>query len=346
MSPIPTEDVLNSFCSISASLLSIMVKSIALALSLATSTLAAPYYANTSSWSGWKNVKHFFVFGDSYTQTGFDVNGTQPSPSNPFGNPTYPGWTSSNGPNWVGFLTTTYNASALLTYNLAYGGATVDSALVTPYAPTVLSLKDQVTTEFLPTYGSHPSSAPWTSSSSLFAFFIGINDVGNSWWLNNATLYDAIFSEYESLLDQVYETGARNFLFLSTPPVNLAPLTLSQNDDGYATENEGKVILDWNKRLSGLVAGFKGKKEGVTAFVHDTWGVFNAVIEDPKTFEQTAGLKNVTGYCKAYANGTPTWYTKDDTCDYPVNEYLWLNELHPTFPIHNATAASIAKLLQ
>jgi hypothetical protein len=187
-----------------------MVKSIALALSLATTSLAARY--TNTSWSGWSNVKHLFVFGDSYTQTGFNVTSTPPSSSNPFGNPPYPGWTSSNGPNWVGFLTTTYNASTLLTYNMAYGGATVDSTLVTPYAPTVISMKDQVLTEFLPTYGSYPASAPWTSESSLFAFFIGINDVGNSWWLNNNTLYDTIFSTYASLLSDVYATGARNFL--------------------------------------------------------------------------------------------------------------------------------------
>lgn len=29
--------------------------------------------------------------GDSYTQTGFDTNGTQPTPTNPLGNPPYPG---------------------------------------------------------------------------------------------------------------------------------------------------------------------------------------------------------------------------------------------------------------
>jgi phospholipase/lecithinase/hemolysin len=275
-----------------------MVKSIALALSLATTSLAARY--TNTSWSGWSNVKHLFVFGDSYTQTGFNVTSTQPSSSNPFGNPPYPGWTSSNGPNWVGFLTTTYNASTLLTYNMAYGGATVDSTLVTPYAPTVISMKDQVLTEFLPTYGSYPASAPWTSESSLFAFFIGINDVGNSWWLNNNTLYDTIFSTYASLLSDVYTTGARNFLFLSVPPVNLAPLTLNQDDGGYATENEGKVILEWNKRLSAMVEAFQANHSGTTAFVHDTWGLYNAVIEDPGAYEQTAGLKNVTGYCEAY----------------------------------------------
>ncbi|KAF2036682.1 hypothetical protein EK21DRAFT_95917 [Setomelanomma holmii] len=320
-----------------------MVKSLAL-LSLAATSLAAPT-ASTSSWSGWKNVKQLFVFGDSYTQTGFDPKSTQPSAANPFGNPTYPGYTSSNGPNWVGFLTYTYNQSKILTYNLAYGGATVDSALVTPYEPTVISMKNQIQTQYLPIYGSHPSTAPWTASSSLFAFFIGINDVGNSWSLNNATLYDTIFSEYAGLLDQIYATGARNFLFLSVPPVNLAPLTLNQADGGYAKVNEGKAIANWNSRLANMTTNFKKGHAGVETFVFDTNALFTKVIQNPKAYPQTAGYKNVTGFCDAYENGTPTWYTKDPNCTYAVNEYLWLNDLHPTFPVHNATAAEIVKFL-
>ncbi|CAE7178865.1 Lipase GDSL domain containing protein [Pyrenophora teres f. teres] len=323
-----------------------MVKSLTLALSLAVTGLASPL-TSSSSWPGWNNIHHLFVFGDSYTQTGFQTTLAQPSESNPMGNPPYPGYTSSNGPNWVGFLTTTYNASRLLTYTLASGGATVDATLVTPYAPTVLSLKDQIQSQFLPTYGSHPASAPWTSDSALFAFFIGINDVGNSWWLGNATLYDAIFAVYAKQLDDLYETGARNFLFLSVPPVNLAPLTLQKDDGGYAVKTEGEVIQNWNKRLGGIVDAFQVRYPGSTrAFVHDTWGVFKKVIEDPRSWEQTAGLRNVTGFCEAYKSGTPTWYTKDASCEYAVNEYLWLNELHPTFPVHNATAASIVKLLE
>lgn len=273
-----------------------MIKSLTLGLSLITSALAT-----NSSWSGWSSIRTLFVFGDSYTQTGFSPTSTQPSPSNPFGNPPYPGWTSSNGPNWVGFLTTTYNASTILTYNLAYGGATVDSALVTPYAPTVISMKDQVEKQFVPIYGGKPDAAPWSGESSLFAFWIGINDVGNSWWLNNGTLYDAIFTTYASLLEQVYETGARNFLFLNVPPVNLSPLITSQADDGYATEYEGRVIADWNKRVEDMTNSLKAKHSDVTTFIHDTNKLFLQVIKDPKAFEQTAGLKNVTGYCKAYA---------------------------------------------
>ncbi|OSS51073.1 hypothetical protein B5807_04688 [Epicoccum nigrum] len=318
-----------------------MVKSSSVVLSLAASAMAAP----TCTWSSWKHVKNLFVFGDSYTQTGFDLNGAQPSAANPFGNPPYPGWTSANGPNWIDFLATTYNASFVKAYNLASGGATIDSALVAPYAPTVLSLVDQVQAQFVPRYGSHPNDVPWTSKDSLFAFFFGINDVGNSWWLNNATLYDAIFTRYTGQLDQLYKTGARNFLFLSVPPVQLAPLTLNKDDGGYSVENEGKIIVDWNKRLSAMTAAFKKNHTEANLFVHDTYKVYDDVIKNPKAWPQTSGLKNVTGYCTAYANGASTWYTKDPSCQYAVNEYLWLNELHPTFPMHNATAASVAKFL-
>lgn len=83
-----------------------------------------------------------FSTADSYTTTGFNATtGPQPSIGNPLGNPAYPGHTASNGPNWVDYLTTKYNHTLVLAYNLAYGGATVDSSLVTPYLPTVLSLK-------------------------------------------------------------------------------------------------------------------------------------------------------------------------------------------------------------
>ena len=33
-------------------------------------------------------------------------------------------------------------------------------------------------------------------------------------------------------------------------------------------------------------------------------------------------------------------------CDIPVNQYLWLNDLHPTYPVHNLMAAEIVHLLE
>lgn len=101
----------------------------------------------------------------------------------------------------MGYLTYKYNASLLQTYNLAVGGATVDSDLVAPYADTVISLKQQVEDNFVPTYTG--TDKVWESDNTLFSVWIGINDVGNSYWSQNSTLTDAIFTEYSGLVEQV-----------------------------------------------------------------------------------------------------------------------------------------------
>lgn len=77
--------------------------------------------------------------------------------------------------------TVQFNKSLILTFNYAYGGATINASLVAPYESTVLSLGDQVN-QFLTTAASKPSYAPWTSSNALFSFWIGINDIGNSYY--------------------------------------------------------------------------------------------------------------------------------------------------------------------
>jgi len=139
--------------------------------------------------------------GDSYTATGFNLSSTQSGPGIPLGNPGYPGLTSSNGPNWVDFLTTTYNESFLETYNMGFGGAVVSSDLVPPFLPTV-DFRQQVNNEFIPYY-VQKNTTSWTPDNSLFAFFFGINDVNISYGKRNATLNGDIFVVYRSLIEQV-----------------------------------------------------------------------------------------------------------------------------------------------
>ena len=83
---------------------------------------------------------------------------------------------------WIDVDTTVHNNSLVLTYNYAYGGATINATLVQPYEPTVLSLIDQVN-QFLAGAAKKPATAPWTSTNSLFSVWIGINDIGNSYYL-------------------------------------------------------------------------------------------------------------------------------------------------------------------
>lgn len=141
--------------------------------------------------------------GDSYTSTSFNIHGTQPNRDNPLGNPSYPGATSADGPNYVDFLTTTYNQSFIETFNLGYGGATIDPSLVSsPYGYIVQSFRQQVQDEFLPTYASN-SGVQWSGSNSLFTVFFGINDVILSYAPRNSTLNFLLIKSYENLVHQV-----------------------------------------------------------------------------------------------------------------------------------------------
>lgn len=164
--------------------------------------------------------------GDSYSQTGFNITLAKPSASNPIGNPPLPGWTASGGLNWVGFLASQYNAAnPLLTYNFAYGGATTNATLVTPWKPEVLSFIDQVA-EFSGSIGAKPKPeyAPWTGEDALVGVWMGVNDVGNSWWLGNYdALLEQIMDSYFGQLQIVYEAGARNFVLLTVPRESFPP---------------------------------------------------------------------------------------------------------------------------
>ena len=45
-------------------------------------------------------------------------------------------------------------------------------------------------------------------------------------------------------------------------------------------------------------------------------------------------------------SGTSEPDTLDESCGVPVNQYFWLNTLHPTYPVHDVVAEQVAKALE
>ena len=162
----------------------------------------------------------------------------------------------------------------------------------------MLSLKDQVDTEYLPIYASHPAVFPWTSDDTLFAAFFGINDVGNAYYRTNSSdIFAAEFKEYAALVDIMYQTGARNFLFLNTPPVDRSPLTAAQGAASQALEKT--AIAAWNANVTALAANLTKTYKDATTFVFDTNAAFTQVLDNPDSHPETAQYQNTTGYCDA-----------------------------------------------
>src|SRR5271169_6175657 len=97
------------------------------------------------------------------------------------------------------------------------------------WSATVQHVTLQVNNEFLPHAAQKPSWARWTAKNSLFCIpsvligvltvvtWVGINDM--SYMRNPPDQLNALFQ----LQDQLYDVGARNFVFLTIPPFDRPP---------------------------------------------------------------------------------------------------------------------------
>ncbi|KAF2756140.1 hypothetical protein EJ05DRAFT_91232 [Pseudovirgaria hyperparasitica] len=285
---------------------------------LSTLLLAALSTALTSPKSP-TSPHHLFTFGDSYSQTGFNISLALPSRSNPIGNPSFPGWTTSGGPNWLGYLTTRYNTSLVLTYNFASGGATVDAALVAPYTPSVLSLGDQVRI-----FTDNAHLVDWRAAgASTFAVWIGVNDVGNSWWMDDETArVQRIIARYFELVADLYDAGARRFVFLGVPPITRSPLVL-RTSDAPSRALEDSVIATFNSTLSTAARQFATTHADAHVYVVNTTPAFATALDHPEVY------------------GAP-----DATCfNEDGRSCLWFNDYHPAMAIQGLVAREVARVV-
>jgi phospholipase/lecithinase/hemolysin len=121
-----------------------------------------------------------------------------------------------------------------------------------------------------------------------------------------------------------------------------APLTAG-NADGVTSED--KAVRAWNAELIKMSDALRAKHPDATSLVFSTSEVYNKVLDDPLSYPQTKGLKDTKEFCGTYPDFPQSSTRPAQGCKYGVNEYFWYNNLHPTSPIHDATAAELAKLL-
>lgn len=105
--------------------------------------------------------------------------------------------------------------------------------------------------------------------------------------------------EYFSLIEELYTTGARNFVFINVPPVDRSPLTVGQGAESVALEAE--AIKSYNGMVETRVKALKTAHNDVWAQVFDSNKVFNKILDNPSKY----GLKNATGYCESYTKYEP-----------------------------------------
>ncbi|KAJ7148724.1 hypothetical protein C8R43DRAFT_1088345 [Mycena crocata] len=247
------------------------------------------------SWCGFESLKFLVIFGASYSDVGYEYGDKTSIPTydQPLG-VEFPGATyvEEGEPNWVGHLITNYNPGPkqLLVYNYAKGGSRVQN------------VRNQIEVMFLQHIAAKPTWAPWTAEDTLFITWVGINDSA----YDHAQNLEKLFEHQET----VYNTGARNFLFVNVPPIDRAPA-------------KGKRLsyINWNTELKKAAALFATTHPEATVMIYSSWDTFNVLLDDPEAH----GFQ-VQDVRKAGAS-------------------IWVDHLHPTSKVHDFVARDMSAFL-
>lgn len=245
------------------------------------------------SWLGFDKVKYFIVFGASYCQTSV-VPQNAPTEEEPLGVP-FPGSTYTEGPNWVGHLAKS-REPPFLVHNYSRSGQTAEG------------VRTQVFVEFTQ---RHPPEIPWTAHDTVFATWVGINDLTVT--SDVQPRIDALFEAQQRL----YEQGARIFLF-----VDLFPPAPASNE----VEPEYRDRFSrWNVALDRAIRAFSAEKstaaDPITVIYFSSHKVFSAIISNPTAYG----------------------FSERDTKK--AGGLIWEDRMHPTSAGHLVVAKELNEVL-
>ncbi|TLD30120.1 cellulose-binding GDSL lipase/acylhydrolase [Venturia nashicola] len=287
------------------------------------------------------NYNFFFFFGDSYTNTAFDPDGAQPSPSNPFGNAALSAIEEplAGGPNWAENLTFTHTTKSTLAYDYAYNCGTVDNAIVESCGPGVRTIVKQVA-NFAETLKKGSEYETFYQQNSFLAFWIGINDAHIT--ANNADIQDKdidpimekVAIRYMEQLSTLYSYGVKNFLLLNVPPLVPFPLTNTTQAFDRTPQilettqtnilRQRLAITSINNHISSSFQTWQSAHSGTKSMLIDTIPIFNEALDDPTKI----GDKNST--CDVGRSGAAAG------C-------VWWNDFHPAVNMHRWIAENVAE---
>ncbi|PLB54019.1 hypothetical protein P170DRAFT_344701, partial [Aspergillus steynii IBT 23096] len=216
--------------------------------------------------------------------------------------------TTANGTNWVGYLVTTYNKTIILSYNLAMYGATVNNSIVS-------NVREDLVHQMLEFDTHYCSSTFWSPDTSMFAIWIGINDIDFSYLDNDPySKFPSILESYFSMLLTLYDCGARHFMLINVPPTTRAPEMLDL--DPLIRQKHDRAIREYNSQLQEGVRNWQNSHSDTSMMLYDAWSLMTTVLDYPEKYGFT-----------------------DNRCI--GQKCIWADDYHPSSAFHRLLASNI-----
>ncbi|PYH41065.1 SGNH/GDSL hydrolase family protein [Aspergillus saccharolyticus JOP 1030-1] len=309
--------------------------------------------AAAANW-GPRQFTSLVTFGDSYTDdTRFSYFQTHNNSAPPVG------WvepeaniSSSGGYIWPHYVAA-YHPAIKTRYNYAVSGATCSNAIIARPYDSAGHLYPSVREYEVPAFTAdahytdpttHQPFLNLPADETVYALWIGTNDLGNNAFLtdsqlNNATVVDYVDCVYE-VLDGV---RAKYFILMNVIPLQLTPLYATPENGGIGPSKywpdkpanlteisgrmEGQVVLvneAFRWRTAAEVV-LNQRWPGVEVAVFDVYSLIQEIYHNPTQYLNGSAPANVTGY-EYHCNINGTDCVKSDSPD----SFLWFDALHPS----------------
>ena len=348
---------------------------LALAVSLlSTSSTGSILPRQTKPWSV-KNFNSFIAFGDSYTDESrlgwfINHNGTAPlagtllpeAAVTPGGGRTWPRYVVQ----YTGATKQGKWTPQMTLYNYAVSGA-VCSNNITPRwleaindnFPSVLEYEASAFVADLPATKVNSTPAvplytlKLTAQDSVYALWIGTNDLGIWAFLTDSQIPGKVLADYTScvynVFDKLYAQGGRHFVLMNTFPLDLAPLYANDTLHGVGpnqywpnkTSNHTEIAYTMQQYTTSVNNIFKyqtpyevkvaNRYPGAHFAMFDTHALMTEFYNNPTMYLNGTGVTKGGEAVWGYDNHC----TVDQTsCVKQMNGtnpdgYLWFDELHP-----------------
>ncbi|GAA5824102.1 hypothetical protein JCM5353_006145 [Sporobolomyces roseus] len=277
------------------------------------------------------DMNTMFNFGDSYSTTGYVPKKGKVKELKGMGE------TTSGGYNWVQFLAYSQPKLATSYYDFARSGATVNNSVVPSNAQSFVD-QFKLWKEW---FVGNESEVKWASESTLFTIWFGINDVGYMTELNlNGTRQEPlIFDTYTKLVNELYDLGARNILFLNVPPTHKTPYVKTKSAKDIATFET--LIASYNHRLFSFVTNLVDLHPEMKVALFDTQSFFTTILDSPQQY----GFKQSTNFCDQYTWSSNNPNNTQAACGGSLEQYVWYNPYHPSWAVHRLMSLVIEDML-
>jgi hypothetical protein len=292
------------------------------------------------------------TFGDSYTDNGrlsyyAKNSGKAPPPGQLH---TESLTTASGGLTWPQFVAKDADAKLL---DYAVSGATCSNKIVERYAGFIGRSFPAILDDEIPSFladAAFQSLSPRTPDNTVYAVWIGTNDLGAGAFLTDSQAPGATITDFVgciwSVFDAVYKAGGRRFVLLNEAPLELSPLYRPPANGGTLdsqfwsnktqynmTEYSYKIkqytssvntMLEYGVPFQTLL---KARWPGATFDLFDVHSLLLDIMKTPQSYLDAP--YNVTGYFR-HCQATNNSNCVDQTSIGPKSGFLWYDELHPS----------------